>query len=214
MEITKAQITFPRRNMNLPSVLLSLMLLALPLAGQAQPKGAPSRGKPIRAPIQEVAEPAPATNTVAAPKVPATRPTPGDYRTVGFDLLASYTFTVPEGVIPTNEVGKSEAQIPVDVKVLNEKKVAITGFMLPLKVDDGVVSELLIMKDQSMCCYGSTPRINDWVSVKMSGKGVKSVMDQPVTLFGKMHVGEMVENGYLIGIYKLDGEKMELQQGQ
>ena len=81
--------------------------------------------------------------------------------------------------------------------------------MLPLKVDDGVVTEMLIMKDQSMCCYGAVPRINDWVSVKMKKGGVKSVMDQAVTLYGKLHVGEMLENGYLIGIYQMDGEKMD-----
>jgi hypothetical protein len=81
--------------------------------------------------------------------------------------------------------------------------------MLPLKVEGGLVTELLIMKDQSMCCYGATPKINEWVSVKMTEKGVKPMMDQPVTLLGTLHVGEMRENGYLIGIYRMDGEKMQ-----
>jgi hypothetical protein len=53
------------------------------------------------------------------------------------------------------------------------------------------------------------PKINEWVSVKMTEKGVKPIMDQPVTLMGKLHIGEMRENGYLIGIYRMDGEKME-----
>jgi hypothetical protein len=81
--------------------------------------------------------------------------------------------------------------------------------MLPLKVEGGLVTELLIMKDQSMCCYGSTPKLNEWVSIKMIGAGVKAIMDQPVTLFGRLHVGEMRENGYLVGIYNMDGEKMQ-----
>jgi hypothetical protein len=81
--------------------------------------------------------------------------------------------------------------------------------MLPLKVEGGLVTELLIMRDQSMCCYGVQPKINEWVSVKMARVGVKPIMDQPVTLFGKLRVGEMRENGYLVGIYALDGEKME-----
>ena len=67
--------------------------------------------------------------------------------------------------------------------------------MLPLKVEGGLVTEMLIMKDQSMCCYGSVPKIHEWVSVKMSDKGVKPLMDQAVTLKGKLHVGEMRENG-------------------
>ena len=99
--------------------------------------------------------------------------------------------------------------IPEQVRALNNRSVSIKGFMLPLKVEGGLVTELLIMKDQSMCCYGSTPKINEWVSVKMKSKGVKALMDQPVTLFGQLHVGEARENGYLVGIYRLDGERME-----
>lgn len=80
--------------------------------------------------------------------------------------------------------------------------------MLPLKVEGGLITELLIMRDQSMCCYGTVPKINEWVSVKMTGKGVKPIMDQTVTLYGKLHVGEIRENGYLVGIYQMDGEKL------
>jgi hypothetical protein len=131
------------------------------------------------------------------------------FQEVSFDKLAGYTFEVPDGIIATNEIGKSESQIPKDVKAYDQKKVALKGFMLPLKVDNGLVTELLIMKDQSMCCYGAVPRINDWVSVKMKNGGVKSIMDEAVTIYGKMRVGEMLENGYLVGIYELDGEKMD-----
>ena len=77
-----------------------------------------------------------------------------------------------------------------------------------LKVEGGLVTELLIMRDQSMCCYGSVPKINEWVSVKMTSKGVKPVMDQAVTLSGTLKVGAIRENGYLVGIYQMDGEKM------
>jgi len=168
------------------------------------------RGKPIvvkkKADSSEVV-----TNFIAAPAPAGTSKT-GEYVEVGFDRLANFSFEIPEGLQPTNSVNKatkSSDQIPADVKFFDQKKVALKGFMLPLKVDDGVVTEMLIMKDQSMCCYGAVPRINDWVSVKMKKGGVKSVMDQPVTLYGKLHVGEMLENGYLVGIYELDGDKMD-----
>ena len=65
------------------------------------------------------------------------------------------------------------------------------------------------MKDQSMCCYGNVPKITEWISVKTTGKGVKPIMDQPVNIQGNMlHVGAMRENGYLVGIYGMDGEKL------
>ncbi len=172
------------------------------------------RGKPILPLKKKTAiETASPENKV---EVPATTPKStskvGDYVTVSFDKLAGYTFEVPEGVQPTNSVEtKPDGQIPADVQAFDQKKVSLTGFMLPLKVDDGVVTEMLIMKDQSMCCYGAVPRINDWVSVKMKNGGVKSVMDQAVTLYGKLKVGEMLENGYLVGIYEMEGDKMEEQ---
>jgi hypothetical protein len=139
------------------------------------------------------------------------------YPLVGFDRLAGYTFEVTDDLMGpvTNNVeviaSKSNGQIPESVRAWNRKLATIKGFMLPLKVEGGLVTELLIMKDQSMCCYGVTPKINEWVSVKMTEKGVKPIMDQPVTLFGKLHIGEMRENGYLIGIYRMDGEGVSPQ---
>lgn len=150
--------------------------------------------------------PASQTAVSSAPKPKAEN---SEYAVVSFEKLAGYTFNVPEGVVSGEDVGKSAQQIPAEVRAFDQKKVSITGFMLPLKVDNGLVTEMLVMKDQAMCCYGAVPRINDWVSVKLK-EGVKSVMDQPVTLLGKLRVGEMLENGYVVGIYEMQGEKMEL----
>jgi hypothetical protein len=134
----------------------------------------------------------------------------GEFLAVGFEKLASFNFEMPEEPAPTNQVAKAKSkdQIPPAVKALDQKSVAIKGFMLPLKVESGLVTEMLIMRDQSMCCYGTVPKINEWVSVKMVDRGVKAVMDQPVTLYGKLRVGEMRENGYLVGIYQMDAQKM------
>lgn len=136
--------------------------------------------------------------------------TPESPLIVGFDKLASFKYDLPDGQVDTNTVAQTGAanQIPATIKALNNQFVSLKGFMLPLKVEKGLVTELLMMRDQSMCCYGTVPRINEWVSVKMVGAGVKPIMDQAVTLFGKLKVGEMYENGYLVGIYSLDGERM------
>jgi hypothetical protein len=105
---------------------------------------------------------------------------------------------------------KTREQIPQKIHELDGKKAAVMGFMLPLKVnpESGLVTEFLIMRDQSACCYGSVPKINEWISVTMTDKGVRPMMDQPVTIYGRLHVGATRENGYLVGIYRLDGEKM------
>lgn len=135
------------------------------------------------------------------------------FYTIDFNQLASFEYEVPDEY-PADEKEKKESpseevdQIPGDIRNLNERKVALQGFMLPLKVEDGLITELLIMRDQSMCCYGTVPKINEWVSVRMVNQGIKPVMDQAITLYGVLKVGEIRENGYLVGIYEMDGERM------
>jgi hypothetical protein len=165
------------------------------------------KGKPIAEAAltnaQTVAAIAPSQNN-------ATNSAPAEidgYAKVGFDKLASFHYVMPDEISPTNQPPKD--QFPPAIKSLHDKSIALRGFMLPLKIEQGLVTEMLVMKDQSMCCFGTTPKITEWVSVKMNEKGVKPIMDQPVTLFGKLHVGEMRENGYLVGIYEMAGDKME-----
>lgn len=131
------------------------------------------------------------------------------YAKVGFDRLASYTYTTPEP-----DPAKPDApppvlpnQIPEKIKALDQQKVAVTGFMLPVKMDGGMVKEFLLVKDPMLCCYGVMPKLNEWVVVKMVGKGVKPLMDVPLTFEGKLRVGEMFENGYLTGVYLLEGDR-------
>jgi len=133
-----------------------------------------------------------------------------EYLTVGFDYLSGFEYVIPEegSTNAVTQVDANKDQIPKPVRSLNNQRVALKGFMLPLKVEGGLITELLVMRDQSMCCYGAVPKINEWVSVKMTSKGVKPIMDQAVTLYGKLKVGEIRENGYLVGIYEMDGESM------
>jgi hypothetical protein len=200
----------------------ALAVAALTLVGcgekpSASPPAAEIRGTPIARPVAKPAtNSAPRTNpSPLAATAPVRASAKPSYLTANFDTLASFGFEISDELLGpvTNNiaavVAKTDAMIPKSVHALNNQSVAIKGFMLPLKVESGLVTELLIMRDQSMCCYGVTPKINEWVSVKMKDKGVKAVMDQPVTLFGMLRVGEARENGYLVGIYRLEGEKME-----
>jgi hypothetical protein len=135
----------------------------------------------------------------------------GDYVLVHFDKLADFAYEVPDDPI-TDPKAKAIIEkniIPKEVADFHKKKIALKGFMLPLKVEGGKITEMLIMRDQSMCCYGTVPKINEWVSVRMpEGKGVKPIMDVPITIFGTLKVGEVLENGYLVGIYELDGDRL------
>lgn len=180
------------------------------------------RGKPIKSVTpasKEATRNAIATNTVAinAVAAPAEISTTNSALTaVGFELLSAFKYEVPEegssGAVPKSTAVPAvdpDAQIPAKVKAFNGRRVALKGFMLPLKVEGGLVTELLLMRDQSMCCFGTVPKINEWVAVKMTGTGVKPVMDQAVTLSGTIKIGAMRENGYLVGIYQMDGERLD-----
>jgi len=132
------------------------------------------------------------------------------YLVLGFDQLASYTFTPPPfnpDADPKTPPAGGEEQIPAKVKAWDGKKAMVTGFMLPVKLDNGLVTEFLLVKDAMMCCYGAVPNMNEWVVVKMA-KGVRPLMDVPISFYGQLKVGAMFENGYMTGIYALDGERM------
>ena len=139
------------------------------------------------------------------------------YLRLGFDRLGSYTF-VPPPFDPTTGEKKAdgsiskapsgEEQIPPAVKAWSGKKAIVTGFMLPVKMDKGLVTEFLLVKDAMMCCYGAVPNMNEWVLVRMTKGGVRPLMDVPISFYGELQVGAMYENGYMTGIYLLNGEKM------
>jgi len=193
------------------------------------PEAAPVAG-PVEGPAPEPKPEAVQASAAAKPASnakPATIKSGGEeYAQVTFDQLASFEYEMPdefgeaepaEDNSETAEAGaditpapktKEKDQIPTSVRQFNNTRVALEGFMLPLKVEDSLVTEMLIMRDQSMCCFGSVPKINEWVSIRMTGKGVKPVMDEPVTIYGKLKVGEIRENGYLVGIYEMDGERL------
>lgn len=154
------------------------------------------------------------THTLPAQPSPAGVPASREkYLRVSFARLSSFQFKVTDEIAdanadPTTASERTHAQFPNTVKILSEKQVAITGFMLPLKVANGLATDFLLLKNQSACCYGVMPRINEWVVVRTAGKGVKPIKDVPVTVQGTLHVGEIREEGHLTGIYRLDCDRL------
>jgi hypothetical protein len=142
-----------------------------------------------------------------------------DFVQAGFDLLSGFPFVIGGDIFgpaadPDQASKKIREKIPASVRALSEKQVVTQGFMLPLKMKDGLAVDFLLLKNQMACCYGGTPGINEWIQVRTTGKGVKPVMDVPITIFGTLHVGEIRENGYLSGIYQMDCEKIAAPSSQ
>lgn len=194
-----------------------------PLTGLSPEENAASLTEEVSTEAFETAlvaneEETPATDTpntaalIDQPLVTTDATLSGDFLSVSFDKLASFEYQMPEDLtapVADEEGTVYKEQIPADIKALNAKNISLKGFMLPLKVEKGLVTEMLIMRDQSMCCYGTVPKINEWVSVRMEEEGVKPIMDEAVTIYGTLQVGEVLENGYLVGIYEMAGQKMD-----
>lgn len=152
--------------------------------------------------------------SVAAANVPPPAVENG-YLKLGFEHLASYPFNPPAfdpAASPGTKPPTGEDQIPALVKSWNGKKAIVTGYMVPVKMEKGLVTEFLLMRNTMACCFGGVPNMTEWVVVKMK-KGVPPLMDVPVAFYGQLKVGAMFENGYMTGLYELDGEKMGDVQG-
>ncbi len=193
--------------------------LALLAAGALCAQTAPNKPVIQGDLIDDTAPPAAVTNAASIPS-PAAKPfplaqpataTPASLTKDGaleveFGQLAGFDFIIPN-LPSTNQVpGADEAdkQIPASVKVLNRKKVLITGYLMPLKEEAGKTTEFLIMRTQSACCYGIQPAINELIHAKAAGDGVPTIMDELVQIEGTLKVGAVREDGFIVGVYGMD----------
>jgi hypothetical protein len=152
------------------------------------------------------------TASIAVAAEAASKPSvENGYAPAGFELLAAFPFNPPEpdpDAKPGTPPPSAAKQIPPAVKALDGRKVIVRGYMLPTKMEKGLVTEFLLMNSAAACCYGATPRINEFIVVKMVKGGVKSLMDVSVEFHGTLSVKEVFEEGFLSHIYALDAEKM------
>jgi hypothetical protein len=140
-------------------------------------------------------------------------PLPPGCEDLSFSKLSDFTFDVTREMAEgSNDLATASAatraKIPQSVQDLDNQLVAIHGFLLPLKMNNGLTIEFLLMRNQNMCCFGSVPKVNEWICVQPLGEGVKPIMDQPITVIGRLRVGDIRENGYLVGIFRMDGAQV------
>jgi hypothetical protein len=130
---------------------------------------------------------------------------------LGFDRLAAFEYTIVDsatGATPEEvEVAKKRDQVPAWIKIYQDKRIALTGYMMPLKIENGLTKKLIMMRDITTCCYGNVPNMNEYVVVSMQGEGVKAIQDVPVVLVGILRIAEKYENGYIVSLFQMDGEK-------
>lgn len=126
-----------------------------------------------------------------------------------FETLASYTFNVPDMTASNHvSVADAEKQIPASIKQLDGKTVRIRGFMMPIKEVQGKTTEFMITRSQPSCCYSGATEITEFVTVKAPGKGFETMMDDAISIEGKLHVGAVTDSGFIVGLYTMDADKL------
>jgi len=132
---------------------------------------------------------------------------------LSFAYLSSYEYDVPHPfamkTMKEADYKDLSDQIPDYIKKLNNKKVALSGFMVPIDVVNEGVKSFILTYSQMMCCFGQMPWYNEWVFVEMpEGRPAEYQMDVPITVSGQLEVGEEIEDGFVISLYRMKGDKV------
>lgn len=124
---------------------------------------------------------------------------------LGFDMLGGYEYIPQPAGIPLEKLPK---QIPDALLAYDGKRVQVSGFMLPIDVgEDGDVHMFFLMRDLASCCFGGTPKMNEWVLVEAgSGFRTKYTGYAAIAVTGRIAIGEKVEYGRVTSIYRVEGE--------
>lgn len=115
-----------------------------------------------------------------------------------FNLLGGWAYT--EGKTP----------IPEKVRALDGKRVEITGFMMPIN-EPQRLTRFIVVQSLWGCCFGQTPAVNHVIVVTMEPGKVVNFYPDPVRVTGVFSVGETREEGYLVSIYRLVGDKVAVR---
>jgi len=120
-----------------------------------------------------------------------------------------YIYPLDEEIatMPEEPDGSTLDRFPEHIRELNGKKISLEGFMIPADVIEGKVKSFILIKNQSGCCFGVMPLMNEWVYVTMAGdKTTEFMPDIPLKVQGEFKIGESVREGMVVSIYRMFGE--------
>ncbi len=191
-------------------LLVSLFLAALPFLNlTAFGQGAAPSANPV----------VPYATAVPAPidlnSAPITvYPLVDDHSLVTWDTLSHFDYDSPsidEEIDSKLRLKKKKYPIPGFIKLLNGAPVAVVGFMIPLDTNEAgdKTTSFILARSQATCCYGITPKMNEWMFVQMKkGKQAETMMDMPVTAFGTLAVGEEKKSDTGWTLYRMVSDKV------
>jgi hypothetical protein len=137
----------------------------------------------------------------------------GLYHKVSFKALGGFKYEVPDPEVVRAQPDPSKPpadQIPPALREIDGAPVLLAGFMVPIDLDaDGNVRSFALTQDQMFCCYGVPPKMNEWVMVNMAeGHSTEWKNNLPVAVYGTLEIGEEMEDGYVLSLYRLKSDKV------
>ncbi len=176
----------------------------------ALPAGSPSAGsavsEPAAAPPTEGPKAAASDDPLAA--FGWTRDKDG-YIQISYMDLALEGFDqelLVEKLLYPEDYADTDIDWPARIRALDGQKVALTGYMLPLLWKDTSVPHFMLVRDLMACCFGGTPKPDEWTDVKMQGEGSGYYAFVPVITRGIFRLtGLADEAGYAAGAYTIEG---------
>lgn len=113
---------------------------------------------------------------------------------VGFAKLAGFDF-------------QDGMTLPKEVTDLDEKIVAIRGFMQREVPGSSAVNSFMLINDACGC--NGTPKLNEIVFCTLPEGVTMDVKPGVVTVTGKLYVGEVKEDGVVLMIYQMDADAVK-----
>ncbi|MCA9448148.1 MAG: DUF3299 domain-containing protein [Candidatus Omnitrophica bacterium] len=134
------------------------------------------------------------------------------YKRVPFDVLSGYEYMIPTLVVDKETEEQLKDQIPNYIMALDDNKVSLEGYMVPLDIEDEKVKSFILTNSMMLCCFGSMPWINEWVYVEMDeGHEADFFNDTVIQVSGVLDVGEEIEDGIVLSLYRMEGQDVKSQ---
>ena len=131
---------------------------------------------------------------------------------LGFDKLSAFPYTLVDAGTGATAAEIAEHvkkdQVPSWLHIYDNQRVLLTGYMMPLQIENGRSKKFVMMRDVTTCCYGAVPNMNDYLVVTMKGAGIEVIQDVPVELLGTFRIDQRYEGGYVVSLFVMDGEKL------
>jgi hypothetical protein len=102
------------------------------------------------------------------------------------------------------DVAAFSAQLPAEERSAVGQPVRLTGYMLPVVIEQGGVRQFLILRNQMGCCYGQMPAANEYIVASVVGRPIPAVMDTPLQFSGTFKIAPNVVDGVAVTIFALE----------